>query len=130
MGSFALLLAFWLALASAETLHGILRAALLVPRVGKKRALKISIVTGSLLAFGVSTYFVPKFGTSNTWDLLGLGLATSFFLASFDVALAYWVLRRPLLRCFEDFNPASGNYLSIGLFCLVFFPLVVMWLQG
>jgi hypothetical protein len=38
-------------LAGTETLHGIARTVLLVPRVGKDRALRLSIVSGSMLAF-------------------------------------------------------------------------------
>lgn len=128
MGTFVMLTAYCLALASAETLHGIVRAAVLVPRIGKKRALKISIVTGSLLAFGVSYYFVPRLGASDPLGLLGIGVSAAIFMAGFDVALAHWVLRRPFKRCFDEFNPATGNYLSIGLFLLVFYPLAVDWL--
>lgn len=44
----ALILLLCALLASAETLQGIVRAAVLVPRLGKKTALKISAITGSL----------------------------------------------------------------------------------
>lgn len=40
-------------LAGAETLHGIARTVLLAPAVGKALAVKLSAVTGTLLAFGV-----------------------------------------------------------------------------
>lgn len=55
-------LALCVALAGAETLHGIARTVLVVPRIGKERALKLSILTGSALAFGVCYFFVPGLG--------------------------------------------------------------------
>ena len=46
-------------LMSVETLHGIARAAILVPRIGKKTALKLSIISGSVLAF-IVCYFIKR----------------------------------------------------------------------
>ena len=120
--------ALCLALASTETLHGIARAALLVPRVGKAVALKISIVTGSLLAFGVCLVFVPGMGLQGTGELLALGLLLAGFMAAFDVALGKLVLRLPWARVFREFDPRSGNYLVFGLGGLVFCPWLADWL--
>jgi hypothetical protein len=120
--------ALCLALASAETLHGIARAALLVPRVGKKAALKISIVTGSLLAFGVCLAFVPGMGLKGTGEALALGLLLAGFMAVFDVALGKLVLHLPWARVLREFDPRSGNYLILGLAGLVVWPWVVIQL--
>jgi hypothetical protein len=124
------ILALCIALASAETLHGIARAALLVPRVGKAKALKISIVTGSLLAFGVCWVFVPEIGLQETGELLALGLLLAGFMASFDIALGKLVLRLPWTKVLREFDPRSGNYLVFGLGGLVFWPWLVMRLLG
>lgn len=120
-------LSLCLALASVETLHGIARAALLVPRVGKKTALKISIVTGSLLALGVCRVFVPGIGFTTSGELLALGLFLSCFMAAFDIALGKLVLRLPWAKVLREFDPRSGNYLVFGLVVLVLWPWVVMW---
>ncbi len=103
-------------LAAAETLHGIFRAAVLVPRIGKKPALKVAIVSGSLLAFALCWWRVPAMGVTATLPLLGIG----FVLA--HILLGRWLLKRPWSRAFEDFNPATGNYLLFGIVLLVFFP--------
>lgn len=116
------ILALCVALAGFETLHGIARAALLVPRIGKQRALKVAIVTGSLLAFGVCWWLVPPIGYRGTPQLFGVGLAIALFMASFDIALARWLLHRPWRRVLEDFDPRGGNYLSLGLLLMVTFP--------
>lgn len=116
-------------LASAETLHGIFRAAVIVPRIGKKRALKISIVTGSLLAFAVCWFVVPGMGIRGTGPLLGLGVTIALFMASFDVMLGKLVLKRPWRKAFIDFDPWTGNYLLFGVLLLITFPWVVMALR-
>ena len=49
-------LAVWLLNIAVETVHGVLRTALLAPVVGDFRARQYGVVTGSLLIFAV-TYF-------------------------------------------------------------------------
>ncbi|CAM5349478.1 hypothetical protein [Thauera sp.] len=122
-------LALCVVLAGIETLHGILRAAVLVPRVGKGRALKVSIVTGTALAFGVCYLLVPGIGVNEPGALLAIGLALALFMASFDIVLARTLLKRPWARVFRDFDPRTGNYLSFGLLLLVVIPYAVMALR-
>ncbi len=57
-------------LAGVETLHGIARTVWLAPRVGKALAIKLSVVSGSLLAFAVCWLLVPGIGLhgpGRTW---------------------------------------------------------------
>lgn len=49
-------------LAGAETLHGIARTIVLVPRIGKAPAIKLSALTGSLIAFATCWFLVPPIG--------------------------------------------------------------------
>jgi hypothetical protein len=126
---FLQLAALCLLLASAETLHGIVRAAVLVPRIGQRAALQVAIVTGSLLAFGLCWWRVPAMGVTATAPLLAIGVALALFMAAFDVALARWLLKRSWPRVMEDFNPATGNYLLFGVLLLASFPWLVMRLR-
>jgi hypothetical protein len=116
-------------LAGAETLHGIARAALLVPRIGKKEAQKVAIITGSALAFGVCYFLVPGIGYSRTGELFGLGLLIALFMSGFDIALAKFLLKRPWRKVLEDFDPRTGNYLLYGVMLLASFPYLVMQLK-
>lgn len=118
--------ALCIALAGAETLHGIFRAAVLVPRIGKKRALKVSIVSGTLLAFVVCYLLVPGIGITESRALMLVGLVLALFMATFDIVLARTVLHLPWGKVLRDFDPRTGNYLAIGLLLLAFMPLVVM----
>lgn len=116
-------------LASAETLHGIARAALIAPRIGKDRAVKVSAITGSLLALAICYFLVPGIGLSKPSELLALGLVLAAFMAIFDIALGVLLLRKPWRKIVNDFNPKTGNWLLFGLIALVFIPMLAMALQ-
>ncbi len=117
-------------LAGAETLHGIARTVLLAPRVGKALAIKLSVATGTLLAFGLCFFLVPDIGAVGVGEHLLLGLGLAGFMAAFDIAIGRLVMRLKWARIWQDFNPSSGNYLSIGLILLAFLPAVVWWLRA
>lgn len=120
------ILSLCVALAGVETLHGIARTVLVVPRIGKARALKLGIVTGSALAWGVCRLLVPGMGLHSAPALLALGLLLAAFMAAFDIAMGRLVLRRPWHKIWPDFNPATGNYLLFGLGFLVLAPWLAM----
>lgn len=123
-------LAICIVLAGAETLHGIARAFFVVPRIGKARALKLSIFSGTALAFGICYLLVPGIGLSSVFAHLVLGFVLALFMAGFDLALGMLLLKRPLTKVLADFNPATGNFLIFGVAALVFIPLAVAYLRG
>jgi hypothetical protein len=116
-------------LAGAETLHGIARTVFVVPRIGKERAHKLSIVSGSALAFGVCYLLVPGVGLGTLTQQLLLGAFLAAFMAGFDLAMGMLLLRRPLKKALTDFNPWAGNYLVFGLVLLTLFPALVSLLR-
>jgi len=124
------ILGICLALAGAETLHGIARMRLLVPRVGLRVAQRISILTGSLLAFLICLLTVPATGIRGPKSLLLLGLVLATFMAAFDIALGRLVARRSWSVVLADFNLFEGHLLPLGLFVLALSPLVAMALRG
>lgn len=123
-------LALCVVLAGTETLHGIARTVLLVPRLGKDLALKLSIVSGSFLAFAVCYVLVPGVGLTTMGEHLVLGLCLAAFMAMFDLAMGMLLLRRSWRKALQDFNPATGNLLVVGLALLVFFPALVTQLRA
>lgn len=124
------LLALCLMLASAETLHGIARTVLVVPRIGRQRATQWSAVTGSLLAMGICWWMVPPLGLQGLAPHLGLGLFLAAFMAAFDLAIGRLVMRKAWHKLWPDFDPRSGNFLSLGLAFLVIAPALVRWGRG
>lgn len=117
-------------LAGAETLHGIARTVWVVPRIGKARALRWSIVSGSLLAFGICFLLVPGIGLIGAGPHLALGLVLAAWMASFDIALGRLLLRKPWHKIWPDFQPGTGNLLIFGLLFLAATPLLVWLLRA
>ena len=114
-------------LAGAEMLHGIARTTLVVPRLGKERAIKLSALTGTLLALGICYLLVPAIGLRSAHAHLLLGLVLAVFMASFDIAIGKWLMRKSWAKIWPDFNPSTGNYLLYGLLALCFIPLTVWY---
>lgn len=122
--------ALCLALASAETLHGIARITLVVPRIGKELANRLSVVSGTLLALVICWMLVPGIGLQSTSAHLLLGLGLSAFMAGFDVAIGKLLMRKSWAKIWPDFDPRSGNYLLFGLIALAFIPMLVARLSS
>lgn len=116
-------------LASAETLHGIARTVWVVPRIGKDRAIRLSALTGSLLAFALCGWLVPPMGLQGAWSHLALGLVLALFMAAFDIAIGMWLMRKPWRKVAPDFDPRTGNYLSFGLAFLALAPWLVWMIR-
>lgn len=123
-------LALCVALAGTETLHGIARTVWLVPRVGKERAQRMAIYSGTALAALVCALGVPPLGLRGAAAHLLLGLVLALFMAGFDAALGRWLLRRPWRRVAGDFDPRTGNRLLFGLLALALLPLAVFALRA
>ncbi len=119
-----------LALAAAETVHGMIRIAFVAPRLGEARAIKLAGVTGTLLAFALCWVFVPGVGLGTAAAHLGLGCVLAAFMAGFDIAIGRWLARRPWPHIWRDFDPRTGNRLAYGLAALTVIPLVVWSVQG
>ena len=122
--------ALCLLLASAETLHGIARTVLVTPRIGKERALKLSAVTGSALAFAICFLQVPGIHLRSPQAHLALGVGLALFMAAFDVSIGRLLMHKAWRKIWPDFNPLTGNYLLYGLVSLCFMPLLVSYLQN
>ena len=117
--------ALCIVLASAETLHGIVRTTIVTPRIGKERAIKLSALTGTLLALAICWVLVPDIGFTSTRAhfLLGMGLAA--FMAAFDIAVGRLLMRKSWAKIWPDFNPSRGNFLAYGLLALCFIPTLI-----
>ena len=117
-------------LAGAETLHGIARTVLVAPRIGKARAIQLSALTGSALAFLICLALVPPMGLRGAGPHLLLGLWLALFMAGFDLAIGRWLMRKAWRKLWPDFDPRSGNYLSLGLAFLVLAPWLASLLRA
>jgi len=114
-------------LAGAETLHGIARTTLVIPRIGKERAIKFSALTGTLLALVICWLLVPGINLQSAEGHLLLGVVLAGFMAGFDIAIGRWLMHRSWAKIWPDFNPNTGNYLLYGLLALCFIPVAVWY---
>ena len=124
------IVALCVVLAGAETLHGIVRTTLVVPRLGKERAIKLSALTGTLLALAICGVLVPSIDLKTATAHLLLKLVLAVFMARFDIALGRWLLRKSWAKIWPDFDPRTGNYLLFGLLALCVIPLLVGWVPA
>ena len=122
------LIGLCLTLAVVETLHGILRNAAIAPRIGTQKAKRLSVLSGSILAFIVCYVWVPTLGLQAVLPLLAVGVLLAVFMALFDIVLARYVLRLKWRVILRDFNPRQGNYLLFGLLLLMLMPVLAMQL--
>ena len=59
----------------------------MIPRLGKERAIKLSMLTGTLLALAVCWLLVPGIDLKSPGAHLGLGMFLAGFMAGFDIAI-------------------------------------------
>jgi hypothetical protein len=122
--------AVWLVIIAAETVHGTLRAVLLVPLVGDVPARQIGVLIGSLLIFAVACLCVRWIGARTRLQLLGVGLLWVVLTVLFEVGLGRLVLGLPWERITEDYDPTHGGFLGLGLLFMAVSPLLAARVRG
>lgn len=105
----------WLVIIAVETVHGVLRTLLLVPLVGNFPARRVSVLTGSLLIFGVAWVFVRWIRAGTRLRLLGVGLLWVVLPVLFEVVLGRYALGPSWDRIAEDYDVTRGGLLGFGL---------------
>ncbi len=118
-----------LLMAVAEVINGNIRVRLLHKRLGKKRAKLISFVSGTLLIYIICWWLLPWINPVAIEHCLAIGLLWFFILLTLDLYFARFVFRASWKNIRNDFNPVSGNMLSIGLLLLFLSPLIVFSLR-
>jgi hypothetical protein len=115
-------IAIWLLMMLIETVHGVLRAMLLVPRVGDLLARQIGVFTGSLLILAVT--YLSLGWLRLDWPRLRLvaGIVWVFLTLAFEVVLGRFVLGYPWSRLAADYNLARGGLMGLGLLVMLFAP--------
>ncbi len=59
-----------------------------------------------------------------------LGVVLALFMAAFDLAIGRFFMRKSWRKLWPDFDPRTGNYLSLGLAFLVVTLLLVSYARG
>lgn len=77
----------WLLIMLVETIHGVLRGLLLVPRLGEETAARIGWPVAALLVLAIATATIRWTGLSGTRALLGLGGVWAAFSIVFELGI-------------------------------------------
>jgi hypothetical protein len=116
-------LLIWLLLMAVETVHGILRGALLTPRVGDFRARQIGVFVGSVLILAIARFTIRWTRLSGTGALLRAGAMWAMLTLAFEVTLGR-ALRLSWQRIFSDYDLENGGLMPFGMLVLLLAPLL------
>jgi hypothetical protein len=122
--------AVWFVIVAAETVHGVLRGLLLVPLVGDLPARQIGVPVGSLLVFAVAYLCIRWIAARTKPQLVGVELLWVVLTVLFEVGLGRLVLDLPWDRIAEDYDPARGGFLGLGLLFMAVSPLLAARVRG
>lgn len=122
--------AVWLLLMGAEVVHGIVRTALLAPRIGDFKARQLSVFTGSALIMGITYMSIRWIGSRNKSTLLRLGLLWLLLTLIFEFVLGRKVMHLSWQRLLSDYNLRKGGLQPIGLLLMTFAPYLMERLQS
>lgn len=119
----------WLGIIFVETIHGVLRAIVLVPIVGDLRARQLGVPIGSLLILIVSILTITWLGTGKNTQLLCIGVLWVVLTLVFEFVLGYFILGLAIDRLTSDYDMSRGGYMLLGLVFLLFSPLIAAKLR-
>ncbi len=122
-------LAVWLFIMLVETLHGLLRGLLLVPRVGEEAAGQIGWPIGLVIVLGISIALAPWMAIRDTSALLRLGGLWAVLTLIFELTIG--LLRGlDLPRLLAELNPLAGGLTIYSLAVMFLAPLLAARLRG
>ncbi|MFN8321078.1 MAG: hypothetical protein U0T74_00345 [Chitinophagales bacterium] len=112
-----------------ETLHGTARILLLVPLVGDFRARQVTVFTGALLVFAITTLFIRWLKPSDGKQCLSIGAMWVLLTLCFEIGLGLYVFGMTTQRILEDYNLPAGGLMPIGLLLMFLTPLLAAKLR-
>lgn len=123
-------LAIWLALILAEIMHGVLRAILLVPLVGKFRSNQIGVFTGSAIIIVIAYFTIRWVGARRASELLTVGLIWLTLTVAFEFLFGRFVMGLSWEELSSSYDLAEGGLMPLGLLILFFSPIIAATLRG
>ncbi len=93
--------------------------------MGDFSARQISVLTGSLLIFGVTLFFINWIAARTTLQLIVVGVMwVGALTVLFEITLGRLVLDLSWDRITEDYNITRGGLLGVGLLFMALSPLL------
>lgn len=119
----------WLAIAVAESVHGIIRRVFVLPVIGELPAHQVGMLVGCLIIFAIACASIRWIGARSTSELLTVGAVWMVLMAAFEVSLGY-AFGYPLSRILQDYNIAEGRLMIIGMVFMLLAPLLAAKVRG
>ncbi len=121
--------AVWVAIALAESLHGVARALWLVPAVGPLRAHHIGVVVACALIFAIAFAAIRWIGAGQFAQQWRIGLAWVAAMLCFEFGLGL-ALGLPWARIAADYDPRQGGWMLWGMLFLFAAPALAAKARG
>jgi hypothetical protein len=112
----------WCAIILAESVHGTLRELLLAPRIGSLPARQLAVFSGTAIIFAIAWALARWIGWHTRRQCLLSGLAWVVLTVAFEVGLGWLVLGYGWSRILEDYDPARGGLMLLGLAAMAATP--------
>lgn len=113
----------WMLIILAETLHGMAREVFIAPVLGDLRARQLGVFVGCVLIFVIAWLTSRWLGARSRRTQLQVGAFWVAMTLAFEFALGR-VLGASWDRILEDYNPARGGFMILGMAFLFLAPLL------
>lgn len=107
----------------AETLHGMAREIFIAPLLGDLRARQLGVLVGCVLIFAIAWLTARWMGARSQRTQLRVGAFWVFMTLVFEFALGR-AIGASWERILEDYNPARGGFMILGMAFLFLAPML------
>ncbi len=118
----------WMGIVVAESLHGALRQAFLVPRIGDLPARQWGVLTGSLIILAIAVATARWIGAGTVGERLRIGAVWTLLILAFECGLGR-ALGFSWERIVSDYDLRQGGFMLFGLLFLFLSPTLAAWLR-
>ena len=113
----------WMVIILAETLHGMAREIFIAPLLGDLRARQLGVLVGCVLIFAIAWLTARWMGARSQRTQLQVGAFWVCMTLVFEFALGR-AIGASWERILEDYNPARGGFMILGMAFLFLAPML------
>lgn len=118
----------WMLIILVETLHGMVREIFLAPTIGDLRARQLGVLVGSVLILAIAWLTARWLNARSARSQLLVGAYWVVLTLVFEFALGR-AMGASWDRILEDYNPARGGFMMLGMAVLFLSPLLAARLR-
>lgn len=118
----------WMLIILVETLHGMVREIFLAPAIGDLRARQLGVLVGSVLILAIAWLTATWLNARSARSQLLVGAYWVVLTLVFEFALGR-AMGASWDRILEDYNPARGGFMMLGMAALFLSPVLAARLR-